>query len=271
MTLEARRVVLVTIICLAVMAGVLAMARAESGTVTLLVHSGAALRPAMDELGVMFEKKTGVKIDYNYKGSGCLLPDVCMSQKGDVYLPGELYFMKQAEDRKIVKPGYKVVATMTTVIIVQPGNPKRIKGLADLARPGVRLGLGEPKAVAIGRAARECLVKARVWTEAEKNLVLSSQNVSELGNAVKMKHIDAAIVWDAAAAMYNGKEMLVIPIPAQYAVCSPVPAGVVKFTQHGTEAKQFVDFLATPEATRVFVKHGFGAPPKVKACPTGKP
>jgi len=270
-TLEARRIVLITIICLAVMAGVLAMARAEGGKVTLLVHSGAALRPALDELGAAFEKKTGVKIDYNYKGSACLLPDVCVSRKGDVYLPGELYFMEQAEKRKVVKPGYKVVATMTTVIVVQPGNPKGVKGLADLGRSGLRLGLGDPKAVAIGRAARESLVKAKAWTQAEKNLTMSAQNVSELSNAVKMRQLDASIVWDATAAMYNAKEMAVIPIPAQYAVCSPVPAGVVTFTAHAREAKQYVDFLASPEATKIFLKHGFGAPPKVKACPTGKP
>jgi len=46
---------------------------------------------------------------------------------------------------------------------------------------------------------------------------------------------------------------------------------VVTFTEHARESQQYVDFLASPEATRIFLKHGFGAPPKVKACPTGKP
>jgi len=270
-TLDYRRLVLITIICFAVMLAVLAVARAGGAKVTLLVHSGAALRPALDELGTAFTKKTGVRIDYNYKGSACLLPDVCVSRKGDVYIPGELYFMKQAEDRKIVKPGYKVVATMTTVIITQPGNPKGLRGLSDLGKKGVRLGLGDPQAVAIGRAGRECLVKAKAWTLAEKNLIMSAQNVSELGNAVKMKHLDAAIVWDAAAALYNAKEMAVVRIPAKQAVCSPVPAAVVTFTEQGKEAQRYVDFLASPEGTKVFLAHGFGAPPKVKACPTGKP
>jgi molybdate transport system substrate-binding protein len=270
--LDTRRIILITVICLAVMMGVLAVARAGAAKkTTLLVHSGAALRPALDELGAMFEKKTGIKIDYNYKGSACLLPDVCLSKKGDVYLPGELYFMKQAEDRKIVKPGYKVVATMTTVIITQPGNPKGIKKLADLGRKGLRLGLGDPEAVAIGRAARECLVKAKIWKQAEKNLTMSAQNVSELSNAVKMKQLDAAIVWDATAAMYNAKEMAVIRLPDNQAVCSPVPVGLVTFTQQAKSAQRYVDFLASAEATKVFVKHGFGAPPAVKACPTGKP
>jgi molybdate transport system substrate-binding protein len=179
--------------------------------------------------------------------------------------------MEQAVDRKLVKPDFKVVATMTTVIVVQAGNPKKIETLADLAKPGVRLGLGDPKAVAIGRAARECLVKAGVWKTVQRNLVMSAQNVSELTNAVKMKHVDAAIVWDATAALYNAKELVTLQIPAKHTVCSPVPVGALKFTTHPRETQQYLDFLASAEGTRIFVKHGFGAPPPVKACPTGKP
>ena len=269
--MQAKRILLVTLLCVLITIGVLVLVRAASAGTTLLVHTGAALRPAMDELGAMFEKKTGTRIDYNYKGSGCLLPDVCVSQKGDVYMPGELYFMNQAVERGLVKREYKVVATMTTVIIVQSGNPKRIKGLEDMGKPGIRLGLGDPQVVAIGRAASECLVRAKVWDAARKNIVMTSQNVSELGNAVKMKQIDASIVWDAAAAMYNAKEMTVIPIAARYAVCSPVPVGTLKFTRNPREVQAFVSFLASPEATRVFVAHGFGAPPKPKvACTPGR-
>jgi len=267
--MQMKRIVITTLVCLIVMFGVLAVVRAAEADTVLMVHAGAALRPALDELGSAFQKKTGTRIDYNYKGSACLLPDVCVSQKGDAYIPGELYFMEQAVERKLVKPDFKVVATMTTVIIVQPGNPKKIKTLQDLAKPGVRLGLGDPEAVAIGRAARECLVKAGVWEKAKANIIMSAQNVSELSNAVKMKHLDAAIVWDATAALYNSKEMVAIAIPAKHTVCSPVPVGALKFTKHSRETQQYLDFLASPEGTRIFVKHGFGAPPKSQtACKT---
>jgi len=269
--MHAKRVVLVTLLCILITIGVLVLVRAANAGTTLLAHAGAALRPALDDLGARFEKKTGTKIDYNYKGSACLLPDVCVSQKGDIYIPGELYFMEQAVERDVVKPGYKVVATMTTVLIVQAGNPKKIKGIQDLAKPGIRLGLGDPQAVAIGRAARECLVKARVWEKAQKSLVMSAQNVTELSNAVKLKQLDAAIVWDATAAMYGPKEMVTIRIPAKYAVCSPVPVAALKFTKNPQQSQAFLDYLASPAATRIFVKHGFGPPPRSEAeCPPSR-
>jgi len=237
--------------------------------VTLLVHAGAALRPALDELGVAFEKKTGLKVDFNYKGSACLLPDVSASHKGDVYIPGEMYFMQQAIDGKFVKPECCTVATMSTVLVVQAGNPKGIHRVEDLTKPGVRVGTGDPKVVAFGRAAKECCDRAGVWKKVEKNVTMSGQNVSEVGNAVKMKHVDAAIIWNATAALYNDKEIEVIPICKQQLVCSDVPVGVVAYTKYPQEAQQFVDFLASPEATAIFVKHGFGAPSK-EAAPAAK-
>jgi molybdate transport system substrate-binding protein len=159
---------------------------------------------------------------------------------------------------------------MTTVLIVQPGNPKKIKTLQDLTKPGIRIGLGDPEAVAIGRAARETMVKAGGWEKAKKNVVMTAQNVSELSNAVKLKQVDAAIVWNAIAAMYNTKELATVTIPAKQAVCSPVPVGVVAYTKFPKEAKAYMEFLASPEATKIFLKHGFGAAPAAAACPPGR-
>ncbi len=255
-----RSLLILAVLCWTLSAWTVAVAEQP----TLMVHSGAALRPALDELGKLFTQRTGVKVDYNYKGSGCLLPDVVMSHQGDVYIPGEEYFMKQACERKLVETNYKLVATMTAVIIVQAGNPKHIMGLADLGRPGVRLGMGDPKVVAVGRAGKEALIKAKVWDKAEKNLAMSGQNVSELSIAVKLKKIDAAIVWDATAAQCNPREVQAVPIPEKYAVRSVVPAGIVAYTRNAKEAKQYVDFLSSPEGTRVFLKHGFTAPPKAR-------
>jgi len=267
----AKRIVIATLICALTVLGVLFFMRTAHAQTTIMVHAGAGIRPALDEAGAAFQKKAGVRVDYNYKGSACLLPDVCVSQKGDVYIPGELYFMQQAVDRKLVKPGYKIVASMTTVMVVQPGNPKRIDSLSDLAAPGVRLGLGDPQVVAVGRAASEALVRAGVWERVKPNMVMAAQNVTELSNAVKMRQLDAAIVWNATAALYGGKELQAIEIDPKQATCSPVPAGVLKFSKNAKAAEAYVDFLASAEGKAIFLKHGFGPPMKEdKQCEPGQ-
>jgi molybdate transport system substrate-binding protein len=253
-----RHLALLGALCLTLTVGALLPAQAAKKT-TLLVHAGAGIRPALDEAGQTFERKTGIRVDYNYKGSGCLLPDVVMSEEGDVYIPGEVYYMKQAVDRKLVNPKYQIVATMSTMLIVPADNPKKIRTVQDLAKPGVQLGLGDVKAVAIGKAAKEVLTKAGVWSQAQKNLAMTAQNVTELSNAVKLGQLDAAIVWNATCALYTKREITTLAIPAKYCVTVPVPAGVVKFSEHSREAQRYVDFLASPAGKAIFAKHGFGA------------
>jgi len=255
-----RRIVIITLVCVAAGAALLFVLRTANAATTLLVHAGAGIRPPLDELGTAFAKKTGIRVDYAYKGSGCLLADICFSKRGDVYIPGEVYYVEQAEKRGFVS-SRKVVAQMSTVLIVQKGNPKNIRGVRDLTRPGLRVGIGDPKAIAAGRAANEVLVRAGVLDAVQKNIAMTALNVVELGIGVKLKHLDAAIVWDATAHLVRD-EVETLEIPEAWRVDSPIPVAVLTFSKHRRDAERFVDFLASKQAREVFVKHGYGPPTK---------
>ena len=241
-----------------ILAATFAMGGLAQARTTLIVHAGAGIRPPLDELGALFEKSTGTKVEYNYKGSGCLLADICFSKRGDVYIPGELFYVKQAEERGFVEAS-RVVAQMATVVIVQKGNPKRIVGLKDLSREGLRIGMGDPKAVAAGRAATETLVKAGILKQVEPNIAMGALNVVELGIGVKLKQLDAAIVWDATAHLFRDS-VETLALPDQWRVEAPIPVAVLKFSAHPNEAKRFMEFLGSDEAAKVFRKHGYGVP-----------
>jgi len=253
-----KKIVLVTLFCIVVTAGVLAFARAAQASTTLMVHAGAGIRPPLDELGKRFEQQTGTRVDYNFKGSGCLLADICFSKKGDAYIPGELFYIEQADKRGMLAKS-RIVAQMSTVVIVQKGNPKNIKSLKDLTRPGLRVGIGDPEAVAVGRAANESLVKAGILEAVKKNIATQALNVVELGIGVKLRHLDAAIVWDATAYLFkNDTEQ--IDIPAKWRADAPIPVAVLKFSENPREAEAFMNFLASKEAEKVFLAHGYGVP-----------
>ena len=255
--MELRRIIIVTLICLALATGLLVFARAAEAT-TLTVHAGAGIRPPLDELGEMFQRQTGIRVDYSYKGSGCLLADICFSQTGDVYIPGELFYVQQARSRGFIGQE-RVVAEMSTVIIAQRGNPRNIQSLRDLSRSGLRVGLGDPQAVAAGRAAVEALDNAGVRVAVQENVVMTALNVIELGNAVKLRHLDGAIVWDATAALF-GDQVASVSMPAAHRVDCPIPVATLTFAENPREAVQFMNFLASEEGARVFLKHGYGVP-----------
>lgn len=252
------RTVILSLLCVAAAVGALLLVRPGHAATRLFVHAGAGIRPPLDELGRLFEEETGVRPDYSYKGSGCLLADITFSSRGDVYIPGELYYMEQAQERGFVAES-KVIGAMSTVIIVPRGNPKDIRGLSDLARPGLRVGIGDPNAVAAGRAAREALEKAGLVEAVERNVAAVALNVQELGIGVKLGHLDAAIVWDATAHLFRS-DVDTIPVAEEWRVASPIPVGLLVFSEHPREAKEFLEFLASDRAREVFLRHGYGAP-----------
>jgi molybdate transport system substrate-binding protein len=261
--MQLRRILVVTLICAMTATAVFLLVTAAQAETTLVVHAGAGIRPPLDELGEMFEKSTGTRVKYNYKGSGCLLTDICFSQTGDAYIPGESFYIEQAAERGFITES-RIVAQMSTVLIVPKGNPKDIRGLGDLTKRGVRLGLGDPEAVAVGRAASQALVKAGLLKEVEGNTRMKALNVVELGIGVKLGHLDAAIVWDATAHLF-GDAVETLELPEEWRVDALIPVGALEFSKHPVEVRRYLSFLASEKAAGVFVKHGYGLPPKPEA------
>lgn len=235
---------------------------------SLLVYCGAGLRRPMDEIGRKFKEQKGVYVRYNYSGSPCLLAQIILYKKGDLYMPGEEYYMDQAVKRGFIAE-HKVVAYFVPVIMVQKGNPWGIRGLTDLLKPGLKVGLGDPQSCAAGSVAKKVLEKNGLWDRLEKsrNLTFLASTAPELGNHIKFGTIDAAINWDAVASWYEDKAD-VIPIPAQQNIVSACPIGVLKLekSQQPELARQFLEFVAT-EGREVFRKHHYTVDPEHPSYP----
>ena len=70
-------------------------------------------------------------------------------------------------------PKRDVPARFVTVIITPKGNPANIQKIEDFARPGVRVGLGNPKSCAIGIWHEKTFKKAGIWDQVKNNATLS--------------------------------------------------------------------------------------------------
>ena len=145
---------------------------------------------------------------------------------------------------------------MILLILVQKGNPKGIKSIADLAKPGVRIAMGDPKACAVGEVTEKILKRAGIEDQVKRNVVYTGVTVQELGNAVKLKTVDAAIVWDATAKFYPDSTEA-IRIPEEQNVIARIPIGILSFSKHKKEAEKFLDFITSERARRIFEKHGY--------------
>jgi molybdate transport system substrate-binding protein len=226
----------------------------------LYVYCGAGLRPAMDAIQDAFEEShPDLRLEVGYAGSGCLLSQLTFAQRGDLYVPGEDFYVNQAKERGFIKDS-KVVGELVPVILVQKGNPKGIKTLQDLAKPGLSLAIGEPEAVAIGRTAMAMFKAAGIEKQIEPNVKVRVANVIEIGNDIKLGHIDAGVVWNITAAQFP-KDTDAVEISAELRKPSPVPVGVLTFSKAPDAAQKVLDFMASDEGRQILVDHGLAAPP----------
>jgi molybdate transport system substrate-binding protein len=241
----------------------LSFAQREKGT-KLFVYCAAAISQPMLELGKEFEKRYNIKIEYTFAGSPCLLSQIIFTKSGDLYMPGEQWYIDQAIDKGLIH-SWKVVALFVPVIAVQKGNPKGVNSILDFLRTDVKVGLGNKDACAIGHISDKIFKKAEkmlkrngiaegIW----KKTAYMAMQEPELGNSIKLKQLDATIIWNATAHRIRDS-IDVIPIDPKYRIDSPIPLGILKFSKHIEEAEKFLNFVSSPEGKRIFLKHGFGA------------
>jgi molybdate transport system substrate-binding protein len=153
----------------------------------------------------------------------------------------------------LVEPS-KVFAHNKLEIVVAPGNPKGVKGLADLARSDLLVVLEDPS-VPAGNFARQALTKANI-TVNPKSLELDVK--SEL-QKVASGEADAGIVYvtDVTAA---GTTVAGVPIPDDQNVIATYPIAVVKASTHLKAARAFVDEIVSGAGHKALLARGFLGP-----------
>lgn len=226
----------------------------------LLLYCGAGIRPPVAQIAQAFESAHGVKIVTDYAGSEVLLSKIKLIRKGDLYMPGDKHYVDQAAAEGMIS-SQKSVCYFVPTILVRKGNPKNIRGLQDLVAEGVRLGLGDAKACAIGRKTRQIFAKNDIaWEDVEKNLVFQSLTVNELGIQIQTGSLDAVIVWDATAGYYSehGTE---VTIPTEKNVISTVNIGVLSFSENRSLAEKFVEFAVSEAGQEIFAEHNYRIEP----------
>jgi len=227
----------------------------------LLVHAGAGQRSSLNEIAAAFAAKhPGVRVDFSYKGSGFFLADLSASHMGDLYMPGEEYYLMQAVGKGFVAdydPKADVAAHFITVIITPKGNPKNIQTVQDFGRPGLRVGLADPEAAAIGLWHEKILAKAGVWEAAKRNATMSAKCIAELGNAIQLRAIDATIVWATTALLYL-KDIEIIPIAPEYRGLVRLPVALLRFSKQPELARNLKAFILSEQGRAIFRAHAYG-------------
>jgi molybdate transport system substrate-binding protein len=227
----------------------------------LLVHAGAGQRASLDAIAARFlTKNPGARVDFSYKGSGFFIADVTASHVGDLYMPGEEYYLLQAVQKGFIAeydPKQDIAAHFITVIMTARGNPKNIRSVEDFARAGVRVGLADPEAAAVGLWHEKIFTRAGIWDDVKKNATMHAKCIAELGNAIQLGAIDATIVWATTALLYL-KDAEIVPLAPRFRGLVRLPVATLKFSKQPDLAGKLKTFILSPEAREIFREHAYG-------------
>lgn len=222
----------------------------------LRLYCGAGMQAPVAEIIEAFGKKHNLTVEADYVGSNILLSRIKLTKRGDLYMPGDVRYVQQAQDEGLIASS-RDACYFVPVILVRKGNPRNIRGVADLAREGLRLGFGDAEACAIGKVTTEILLRNGIKpADVKPNVVFRSLTVNELGLQIKTGKIDATIVWDAIAAQYP-EEGEIVPLPKEKNVISTVPIAVLRSSKHPKEAAAFQEFVVSEEGRKIFAKHHY--------------
>lgn len=170
---------------------------------------GSVNRRAIDEVIKEFELREGVTVNTIYNGCGILtgqMRTIRQDDKGagfpDVYMACDRYYLENVRDwfQEDVD-----VSDADMVIAVSAGNPKNIQQVADLAKPGMRVSVGQPEQCTIGALTRNLLEKMGVYEQVMSNVVMQTASSAMLIPTVTTKSVDATIAYNTDLQAEDGK------------------------------------------------------------------
>ena len=228
-------------------------AATTAGDIT--VFAAASLTAAFIELGDAFmTEHAGAHVTFNFAASSELVTQINEGAPADVYASADISNMTKLTDAGNNASDPVVFATNLLSIIVAPGNPKGVAGIADLANPDLIVVLCDP-AVPCGKYAAQIFENAAL-TITPKSL---EENVKAVVSKVILGEADAGIVYetDVAAA---GDKADGVKIPVDINVLAQYPIVVTNGAGNPELAQAFVDFVNSTQGQQILASYGFLAP-----------
>lgn len=227
---------------LALLPLLLAGCSGSSAPSRVTVFAASSLTQVFTAEGKAYEKAhPGTRLTFSFAGSQALVAQLQQGAPADVLATADTASMTASGLK-----GARVFARNRLAVITAPGNPRGIHGLADLARPGLRVVLAGPT-VPVGKAAAKALAAAGVTVRPAS----LEQDVKGVVTKVRLGEADAGIAYVTDVRSAHGA-VAGAELP-EVSNSYPIAAA------HGA-GKAFVSFVLSPAGQAILASYGFLPP-----------
>ncbi len=254
-----RRRLLAILLTLALPAGAIpAIARVPA------IAAAADLQFAMTELAASYRAQTGREVNVAFGSSGNFTQQIENGAPFELFLSADEGYVERLAAKGLTRDRGTLYAIGRVVLFVPTGSTLRPDPTLGDLRAAIgdgrlkRFAIANPEHAPYGRAAREALQAAGLWTEVAPRLVFG-ENAAQAMQFASSGNAQGGIVPYALAlapAVAASGTWSLLPESAH----RPLRQRMALSKRAGPAAVQFYQWLQTPPARAVFRKHGFVLP-----------
>lgn len=227
----------------------------------LTISAAASLREVMEEAGQIYMKENpGIKIVYNFGGSGSLQQQISQGAPVDVFISAAEDKFNTLLSKGLIDQNHSVKLLNNELVLITQKSNTTIDSAESLAQNNIkRIALGTPESVPAGMYGKQALLSLRLWGELEHDKkFIFTKDVRQVLSYVETGNVDAGIVYKTDAMISQKVRILRF---TEKDLHDPIvyPAGVIAGTKHPEEAVGFFNFLKGKEAKEIYKKYGFKA------------
>jgi len=227
------------------------------------INIGAAsdLRFAFEEMGELFEHKTGTKVIFQFGSSGNIAQQIAHGAPIDLFASANRHFVEDLISKDILIEETKAIYGIGRIVLAI-NKKENIKGnnLQDLLTETHKIAIANPSHAPYGLAAKEALESLGLWDQLEEKFVYG-ENISQAMQFVQSGNAPVGII---ALSIANVPEIEYTIIDDKLHNPLVQMLAVVKDSPKREEAIAFANLVKSAEGRLIMEKYGFKIPEEME-------
>jgi molybdate transport system substrate-binding protein len=223
---------------------------------TLTLSVAASLKDSIEKAESAYKQDhNDIDFSNSYGSSGTLASQIGQGAPADLFLSAAANPIDDLQAKGLIVAGTRRNLLRNTLVLIAPLDSK-LRDFQGLTDKSIRIiALGDPASVPAGQYGKQTLLSFHLWEQLSTKFVLG-KDVRQVLTYVETGNADAGLVY-ATDAQTSGKVRVVATAPESTHDPIVYPVAVVKGGHNEEASRRFVEFLRSPEAQAIFVKHGF--------------
>ena len=243
---------------LLLVAGCVGENASDGPTEAVSVFAAASTTDAMEELCRDFEEQSGIPVRPSFAATSTLAQQIANGAEAHVLVSANESWVDYLDSSGMVARRRGLLGNRL-VVIVPADSRLAIRELKDLLAPQIEhVAVADPDSVPAGIYARQALTNLKIW-QALKSKIVATPDVRRALIHVETATVEAGIVYATDAAI-SSRVRVAFEMSPEAAMPIRYPIVLLKEGLGRRSARRFFEYLSSPQAARVFRRHGFVVP-----------